>query len=261
MSRKLLQELNGLNRGAFRQFLDNFEGEPHIAWYPSAGGDFRDLLYLSPAFSRMKPATKPEPPPPDIFLHSDYNPCWFGSRVRDQSVVYEDGRTKVSVSTVEDLPRLELPLDPEIICFPERSRAVGRVLFLDIEVWSNALGSLRAPVVYVCSENEAFCAKKMLPCGARISHVIHVIYGGGCGGGGRASGVWLLNVLPKLKCEVFVEASPDAVQSGDEHAIRLYPELAAGHDRYHFEEIRRERWADFDATWNLVTSDGEATVL
>jgi hypothetical protein len=46
MSRQLLEHLNGNKAGQLNNFLDNFEGEPRIAWYPSAGEDFRALLYL-----------------------------------------------------------------------------------------------------------------------------------------------------------------------------------------------------------------------
>jgi hypothetical protein len=45
MSRKLLLELNGGCHGAFHKWLDQLKREPPIAWYPSAGEDFRDLLY------------------------------------------------------------------------------------------------------------------------------------------------------------------------------------------------------------------------
>ena len=49
MSIEFLQSLNGHNRGALRNWLDRLDHEPRIAWYPSAGEDFRDLMYLQPA--------------------------------------------------------------------------------------------------------------------------------------------------------------------------------------------------------------------
>ena len=50
MNRELLLNLNGNKTGQLKKFLDVFEGEPRIAWYPSAGEDFRPLLYLHPKF-------------------------------------------------------------------------------------------------------------------------------------------------------------------------------------------------------------------
>jgi hypothetical protein len=148
------------------------------------------------------------------------------------------------------------------------------VVFLELEVESNELGRFHAPLVYVFAENEAFCAEKMLPCGAQISHVIDVSYGGGCGGGGHASGAWLLNILPRLRCEVFVTDGHHNMQSGDWEAVRLYPELGGPEDDegagagvlrprhgggphgYCLECIRRmksERWSGHgEVTWNLV---------
>jgi len=67
VSRELLNALAGATAGAFRQWLDEFEGEPRVAWYPSVGRDFRDLLYLSRKISELYPPSKPEPLPPDVF--------------------------------------------------------------------------------------------------------------------------------------------------------------------------------------------------
>lgn len=74
MSIEFLKSLNGHNRGALRDWIDRLDREPRIAWYPSAGEDFRDLMYLHPRFRQRSPAMQPEPPAPDIFLHSDYFP-------------------------------------------------------------------------------------------------------------------------------------------------------------------------------------------
>jgi hypothetical protein len=188
-------------------------------------------------------------------------------------VVHHDDHTKVTVKTIEELPPVQLPLDPEIVHFPEEGRATGRVVFMEMEVNSDKVGQFRAPVIYVFAENEPFCARKIMPCGGQTTHVIHIRYTG-CGGGGRASGGWLLNVLLKLKCEVFITDGHHEMQEGDWAAIRLYPELGGPEDAegagagvqgrrrggephgYHLECIRRikgERWSGHgDVTWSLV---------
>lgn len=95
MSKKLLYNLNGEKTGAFRKWLDNFKGEPRIAWYPSAMEDFRDLLYLNRKYSEINPPSNPEPPPPDIFLHTDYN--WQFSNLTVGHQIYFDKRTSVFI--------------------------------------------------------------------------------------------------------------------------------------------------------------------
>jgi hypothetical protein len=218
MSRSLLQHLNGGRQGELNSFLNNFKGEPRIAWYPSAGDDFRALLYLHPSFAKMNPAEVQDPKSPDIFLFTDYFP-WQGSTFLDKDLIYGDGRTTVSIVHLEELPRLNLPLVKEIAHFPEGSSATDRCLFLIINIYSEKLGSITFPVIYAFALNEMFFCHKLAPYNAAISHIIHVRYGGGLGGGGYACGAWLLNVLKMLKCELFITDGSHQWQSGDEYAL------------------------------------------
>ena len=251
MSKKLLCDLNGSKRGAFYKYIDGFKGEPRIAWYPSVGEDFRALLYLSPEYARINPPSEPEPLPPDIFLFTDYFPD-SSSSFLDSREIYLDDRTRISVNKIEELPRVDLSLDKEIVDL-QGSHATGHAVFMEIEASSNILGKHSYPVVYVFAENESFCAKKLIPLDAKISHVIHVRYGGGLGGGGKATGIWVLNVLQRLNCEVFITDGHYAMQSGDEAALRLYPELlgiAPGFKEIRF--LRSAGWSGHgDVTWNI----------
>jgi len=255
MSKKLLFSLNGNNNGAFRRWLDNFDGEPRIAWYPSAGEDFRDLLYLHPTYSKINPASKPEPQCPDIFLHTDYFP-WRTSRFLDHSTIHKDSRTLISVKSIEELPLCELPLDEMIVDFPKGSHATGRVLFLEIEVHSTVLGTFTTPLIYAFVENAAFCADHILPQNSVFSHIVHVRYGGGLGGGGKSNGIWLLNILQQVQCEVFITDSHHSKRSGDERIYNLYPSLAGNEDESKLEPIRvikSEGWSDHgNVSWNIV---------
>jgi len=255
MSKKLLYDLNGTKNGAFRRWLDNFKGEPRLAWYPSAGEDFRDLLYLHPRFSEMNPASKSEPQSPDIFLHTDYYPR-SSSSFLDSRTIHQDNRTTISVESIEELPRCDLDLDSQIIDFPQGSNTTGRVLFLEINILSNVLGNFSFPVVYAFVENAAFCAKKILPNEGRLSHIVNVRFGGGCGGGGKSTGIWLLNILHKVNCEVFVSDSHYNRQLGDERIYRLYPSLAGNEDTSQLEQIRvikSEGWSGHgDVKWNIL---------
>lgn len=255
MSRRLLTHLNGPRRGMFRRWLEDFPGEPRIAWYPSAGRDFRDLFYLHPVFSEMNPPTRPEPPLPDIFIHTDYFP-WSDPTFLDDPLIHEDRHTTVIVLDIEELPRRILPLDDEIVVAPQGGPSNGRVVFLEVEIQSDVSGRFIRPVLYVFAENAAFCARRLLPLEARLSHIIHQRYGGGCGGGGRSTGIWMLNVLQRLHCEVFVTDSHYCMQSGDERVCELYPELAGPGTGPVLEPIRLlngQRWNCLGhVSWNLV---------
>ena len=253
MSRELLESLNGNSRGRFHHWLSGFRGEPRIAWYPSAGEDFRNLLYLHSNYTLRNPANNIEPVPPDLFLHSDYFP-WKHSQFLDTRNIHFDERTSVTVNHIEELPRCDLPLDSGIVDFPEGSHATGRVLFLDTQVDSKALGRFSVPVVYVFAENGAFCANRILPNKGKFSHIIHIRYGGSYGGG-KSSGIWLLNILERTGCECLVTDRHYYQQSGDERTDELYPELAGPEDQQRFNSIRKlsgESWSRHgDIFWDL----------
>ena len=252
MSAELLSFMNGNRRGVFRKYLDSLQDEPAIAWYPSAGTDFRALLYLSPQYSAMNPADQQEPEHPQLFLFTDYFP-WSDSKFLDDSVVHDDGRTRIVVNYIEELPDLDLPLDPDIVAFPEGSAATGRVLYLEVLVKSDMLGEFTYPVIYAFVENEALCSKVLLKKNSQISHVIHIRYGSGFGGS-KASGAWILNTLKQLRCNILVSDGHHSEHSGDKAAYIKYPNLMG--ERAQLKEIRRidgAGWSDHgDVTWNLV---------
>jgi len=255
MSLSLLRGLAGPSHGVFKRWIDSFEGEPRIAWYPSAGEDFRDLLYLSPEYSRLNPANGIEPDAPDIFIHSDYFP-WDSSEFLDSRKLHLDDNTSITLKAIEELPSCVLPLDPEVVDSPEGSVATGRVLFLEIEVKSEKLGQYTRPVLYVFSENGAFCAERIIPEGGWLSHIVHVRFGGGLGGGGKSAGGWLLHILRKVRCELFISDENLATSKGDERILNRYPILKELGSPPHFEGIRTipsTSWSSYgDVTWNKI---------
>ena len=255
MSRKLLLDLNGNHSGRLHAWLARFNGNPRIAWYPSAGTDMRDLLYLSLAYANLFPGSGPEPRSPDIYLHTDYFP-WQSSTFLDTPVVFSDPRTTVRVAHLEQLPRLDLPLDPGLVHFPDGSDATGRVLFMELDIRSDVLGRFRVPLIYAFVENTAFCALKLLPNNAQISHIVHVRYGGGLGGGGFSNGIWLLNVLRKLGCECLVTEERYSRGDTGERAYELYPELAGDETTPPHTTIRTvpgAAWSQYgDVAWQVM---------
>ena len=255
MSIQLLNKLAGNSNGSFRKLIDNLneKAAQKIAWYPSAGRDFRALLYLHPLYNKFNPASKEEPAPPDLFVFTDYHGD-YNLKFLDKLFIFEDRYTKIKVESKEELPELKLRLRPELIGL-SRSEATNRVVFLNISVSSNKLGSYNAPVIYACAENTEFFRSALLRTNSIISHVIHIRYGGGCGGGGTSSGIWLLKALKLLKTEIYITDNHHYWQSGDEFAISLCPELAEQTEPV-FETIRTlsgGKWSNHgDVSWNLI---------
>ena len=255
MSKAFLENINGGKNGRLKKYIDRFDGVPRIAWYPSAGTDFRALLYLHPNYSKLNPPTDNEPTCPDIFLFTDYFP-WKRDRFLDSSLLFSDGRTSITVEYIEELPRLNLPIKEELVRFPEGSEATDRAIFLTVRVVSDKLGNYTFPVIYAFAVNETFYCSKMAPLKAVVSHIIHIRYGGGLGGGGKAAGAWLLNVLLKLRCELFISDGHHYWQSGDKFAMESCSEIPRECE-VQLNKIRTldsTKWSDHgDVDWNLVT--------
>ncbi len=258
MSKNLLRRLAGNSHGAFKEFIDSFDDEPRIAWYPSAGMDLRDLLYLHQNFSLKFPANRPELELPQLFIHTDYFP-WNHSGFLDSKVIYSDDRTEMVVQTIEELPRVDLPLDPKIVEFPDGNAETGRVIFLKIKVTSNVLGEYTLPLVYIFAENAAFCEHMALPENAKFSYIIHVRYGGGFGGGGKSTGSWLVPILLKLGCKIFVTDGSHSDQEADLYIKNNFQNIRHSKKyRCTLEPIRvisSRLWSDYgNVSWNLVNA-------
>jgi hypothetical protein len=225
MSIKLLQKLAGSQIGLFSGFINQFSQCPRIAWYPSAGRDFRPLLYLNDRITSLIPG---EPVRPDLFLFTDY----FPKRESDflqPGIIYSDRYTTVRIRNVEKLPIITIPLHHEIVYNIEGSTFNGTFIFMDLSIDSigndGIVTTVNYPVLYGFVENESFYMEYLKKYDAQISHLIRVRYGGGLGGGGHASGQWLRYALCQLQCEIFINDGDYRFQIGDKYIMKKCPEL------------------------------------
>ena len=230
MSLKFLKALNGDNQGAFCDWLRPWlqsKDCPRIAWYPSAGGDFRDLLYLNQRYvdaNFKKPNEAPQEP--DIYLHTDYlyssfnyQPL-FDSIRSGTGVLFKDQFTEIEILKSEELSRCPLERAPELILDTKPHEASDRVFFLELEVRSGSrptrqLGTWKVPLLYAFVENTAFCFERLRPLDARISHIIRIRFGDG-----YASGTWILPLLGRLECEVFI--TDECAFNNDKYVFERY---------------------------------------
>ena len=247
MAIDLLKKLNGNQYGIFHQWIESLHRGPRIAWYPSAGGDFRDLLFLHSQLHHDG-----EPAVPDLFLHTDY---WMPSEwdLSVGKVLLADGRTTISVADVEELPRLDLPLDPRLVDFPQGTAGTGRVLFMRLLVKSALLGTFERPVLYAFVENAALVRRIAWPAGAVFSHLIHVRYGGGCGGS-RTAGEWLRHTLTPLGVELLISDGRSNICPADDLIREFYPDIWRPIPALrHVRTVKGESWSNHgDVQWFIV---------
>ena len=205
------------------------EKDPRCCWYPSAGVDLRDLFYLSDGFVNYIGSEHfpDHPGEPQLFIHTDYLVDLDRWLIPRQSL-YSDGRASICVISSAYLGSVKTTIDNEIAIFgatPIQNHVYG----CRLRRYSHTLGHLSdAWLLYIACENAAFCDEILLAQHAKIETVIHIRYGGGCGGGGRGRGGWIVDVLPKRGARLFVnEGRFREWSDGDDVALNRYPRLRA----------------------------------
>jgi len=168
-----------------------------VAWYPSAGTDFRPLLYLHHNYQTGLSA-----PPPDVYLFS--NICDHPRHCIEMgAVLHSDARTKMTVKSSEMVQVLNLPIRPEVVYHEcGEHPLINQVYKLEVQVESDLLGVSKVTLYYAFCENTAL-ADKLILYGIKVSHVIRVGFGDGWGLS-KSSGAWLLNALSALKSECLI---------------------------------------------------------
>jgi len=192
-NRRFLNRLNGRKNGEFKKFIEQNKN-PRIAWYPSAGEDFRPLLFLQENYQKLNPPLGLEPVLPDILIFTDIHP-WSDNWTETNHLLFKDRRTTVTIEHMESLPKLSRSQYNESIHRQYHGNANDKVVYLVIKLSSDCLETITFPVLYVCTSNESFCCD-LFRQRVSISHIILVRYGG--------TGSWLSNVLQQLNCELFI---------------------------------------------------------
>lgn len=183
--------LSGKNKQAQIRLeaLSNSLGDnPNILWYPSAGRDFRDILQLSPTRAQLHKVSEL----PDLFIHTDYKPCWGHNWLKLGEVVYNDDKTSVRIENIFELQlikKIQYSINPAFVSFPDDAPVEPTIYLLDILVTSNILGEIRQTVIYFLFENINFLDEVILKNNIPISFLVKVREGCGFGGNRKSISV------------------------------------------------------------------------
>jgi hypothetical protein len=262
MSQELLTKLNGSNKGIFNQFIDKYKQvNINIAWYPSAYKDFRALLYLSENFKNKNLQELKNTKCPDLYILTDYLP--FEENFFQSDVLFEDQKTRIIILEKEWLPNLKptgnIDLIQTIGDFEPNPTLGYRVIYAKVMVQSSTLGKFYAHLIYAITYNEHFFESLLKPLNVKLSHIIHVRYGGGLGGGGKATGGWLKHVLIFLKVEYFITDNHLTLQFGDHLFLKqvLKNKFNAGAYQIKLTPIKTiesSQWSNHgNVHWNMVS--------
>lgn len=253
INNSFLYKLSNPRSSLFSSFLrESRQLDLNVCWYPSAGFDFRLLLYLSDQYNiYCNSAISKEHRSPDIFILTDY---YTSPNFLKDSILYEDKYTKISVIDSEKLMPLNMRYSLELVNL-NQDRRYNNVTFVQALVESKQLGTFKAPFIYINTINEYFCVDFLIKNQANVSHIVHIRYGGGCGGGGYASGAWLNNVLGLLKTEVYITDNHENFQSGDDAFLSQFPELKLQKipTKKLFRTIPSKDWSNHgDISWYMI---------
>lgn len=162
MTWQFLKSICGDSRGRLHEWMHRWERkyltqpgpgwidfkpiDPLIAWYPSGGMDFRDVLHMSvPPPSTLPEQCRPRHrAPADFFLHSDPSPTIKDSLMREK-ILDMDLKRMLWVSEFEELPAPSEPFS-------------ARWLFFEVEIHEDDNLVRRCPVIYAFCEDQTMAA-------------------------------------------------------------------------------------------------------
>ena len=243
-----------------RTVLEAIKDYKHICWYPSAGNDFRALLFLSDWYYEKYNVPRDDGQVlPDLFVMTDYTGlhewrangderkeyalleqdiCPPGTRLVE--AYYHSTHTFVTVKRFEKLEDLTLSFDPERTNF-DPSPAYNTACLLEVEVESRKFGitnTFDATVLYVTCQNEAFANEFLIPNAIKAEYQLIIRYGEAMGGA-LLGPAWIIRSCKELGIKYLI-ANSRYVNGNDENGDSIcttqYEELYS---------ISGGQWSDY----------------
>ncbi len=189
-------------------------------WYPSAGDDFRDLMFLSGSYPNIDVSA-------DLFIHTDCDPFRVFTKnsldEKKELTLYKDDRTHISMYNINY--QHFSPKTKNMFSHFSSYSDISFVASGNIKIESEILGTINKKLIYIGCENEWFVANALIPNKLKIDYICHVRYGGGFGGANN-DGQWLLKTLKTLNCKYyFSDKNIDELYESDKDVFNAYPQI------------------------------------
>jgi hypothetical protein len=189
------------NTEIWSDFLDRFgKSEGRICYYPSAGSDFRPVIYQQ--LSGMaelglvdKNGAVPRPGA-ELLEHSTYSvpDLWILSDFRgdhltewmETKLIHRDKKVEIRLLAHTEIKPQRMDFQqrpsPAYTSLPP-TEMTGRVFYLRLSITNETIGTVEVDVIYFCVENvnliRSFLLRQHIP----LSHLVWVRDGAGFGGG------------------------------------------------------------------------------
>lgn len=229
--------MNGQNKnGSFESdqtslFLGELKKHKSICWYPSAGSDFRTLLYLSkPYYEKHEELAGEKAALPDLFIMTDYQKHGFidysdssnyvnlndirhnfdqrqTGTLKSNYVLYYDAYTSFTIKTIRKFELNDVEASNDLtVDYYHAPSCYGQAYCMTIKVDSRKplakkLGAWEIDVIYLYIENTTFAKRILLQNRINIDYIVMVRYPGY---GNGASGIWLFYLADLLNVKYYV---------------------------------------------------------
>ena len=189
------------NPEMWTDFLGRFgQTEGRICYYPSAGSDFRPVIYQQLAGMMklgfvdergdiLRPGSEPgessKYAPPDLWILSDFRgddlPNW-----QETNLVHRDERVEIQLHGHTEIypQRMDLQRTPSrAYTSLSPTEMTGRVFYLRLALMNTTIGTIETDVLYFCVENVNLIRSWLLRKHIPLTHLVWVRDGSGFGGG------------------------------------------------------------------------------
>lgn len=217
----------------------------HICWYPSAGKDFRPLLFISDWYYKKNKVPRDDGQEfPDLFIFTDL--CGLFDSYGDTSclgvayyqlkegfcepgsnllrISYKNSSTEIIVKKHERLRDLNLPFKQEYANF-DKASDYNSSLLLDVEIVSrinDVINRYETSILYEAALNEFFAENFLIPNRIKTEYQVIVAYGGF--GGGHYGPQWILQKYREFGTKYLI-----GNDYGWNHMSEDYPDNPAPH--------------------------------
>ena len=205
----------------------------HICWYPSAGADYRALLYLSDVFydkySESVAGIYPDHDRvvPDLFIYTDVNipsdsQNYSGTHNietcaallnnphnwKKAKILYRDKNTTIIIESISRFEGVITGLNKRYVNDDYGvSENYGNALLMNIKVESYkypyGTSAWRTKLLYVIGENVVVAKNLFLDNSIKIDTVVQIRYGDGWGGA-ELKGQWVKSLFSHLDTKYFI---------------------------------------------------------